>query len=92
MPRRVTELAESLRQRGVEVKRVINKTTHLPGQPVEVTPVGIELGNDLSIFVDRDGVIYLSWWMPDDDYMVEVGEYTPAQVDELVKRIREATR
>jgi hypothetical protein len=91
MPRRVTELAESLRQQGVEVKRVINKTTHLPGQPVEVTPVGIELGNDLSIFVDRDGVIYLSWWMPDDDTWEEIGAFAPAEVDELVEAIREHT-
>jgi hypothetical protein len=54
------DLAEYLRGEGVEVRRVLNQTTNRPGHPDVVVGVRLELGNDLDIFVDRYGTMYLS--------------------------------
>jgi hypothetical protein len=90
----VNELAEYLRGEGVEVRRVLNQTTNRPGHPPEedvVAAVGLELGNDLDIFVANDGTVCLSWWIPDENELVQIGEYAPTEVDQLVEAIRQAT-
>jgi hypothetical protein len=90
--RRVNELADFLRGQGIGVVRVLKQTTERTGQPDVVTHVGLELENHLDIFVSRDGTMRLSWWMPDENELVPIGEYAPTQVDKLVKAIRQATR
>jgi hypothetical protein len=86
----IDELDEYLRQQGVEVRYLLHQRTHRPGQPDVVTPVGLELGNDLAVYVYGDGSMVLSWW-PDDDSWEEIGEFAPTEVDELLEAIREHT-
>jgi hypothetical protein len=91
----VNELAEYLRGEGVEVRWVLNQTTNRPEHPREedvVAAMGLELGNDLDIFVANDGTVCLSWWIPDEKELVQIGEYAPGEMDDLVKAIRQATR
>jgi hypothetical protein len=88
----VNELAEYLRTEGVEVLRILNQTTHRPGQPDVVVAVGLELGNDLCLYQYRGGRVTLYQWMPDGDGWVEEEEFETAQVGDLVKAIRGATR
>jgi hypothetical protein len=86
----IQQLAEHLRAQGIEVRRVLQQTTHRPGgSPDVVVPVGLELGNGL--WLDRgmgDDRMTLYRWDPEDEW-VEIGEYQSAQVADLVDDIKE---
>jgi hypothetical protein len=94
----VQGLADVLRTLGVEVRGVLNQTTHRPGvQPNVVTPRGLELGGGLCLYqFDREGSMWLYEWVPfgddtneDGGDWQEVGEFEPTEVDELIEAARE---
>jgi hypothetical protein len=85
----IHELSHYLRTQGIEVLSVVSRGRQVKCQVVEVGD--IELGNNLEVEVDEDGTMTLAWWCPNDNQRVKVCEYTPTEVDELVKGIRAAT-
>jgi hypothetical protein len=86
----IHELSHYLRTQGIAVLSVISRGRQREGNVVEVGD--IELGNNLKIEASEEGVYQLAWWMPDDNQRVQIGEFESAQVDELVKAIRQARR
>jgi hypothetical protein len=83
----VHELAEHLRQHGIEVRGVVSRTRQRMGKTGEVGD--IELAGDFDVEVDEEGTMLLSWWMPDDRQRAPIGEFTPAQLPDLLQTIKD---
>jgi hypothetical protein len=84
----IEQLADHLTAQGIEVVRVLQQTTQRPGvYPDEVVAVGLELGNDLSVYVLKDGTVELYCW--EDEELVDIGEFNTTHVDGLLKAIKE---